>query len=66
MYWLKQNNLIEIDGKIFQNLNNLDKLDVSVNNISIIYYDGLNRLAYLNIGHSNLRVPIFFPKMGVL
>ena len=53
--------------KIFQNLNNLKKFDVSVNSISIIYYDGLNRLAYLNIGHSNLRkVPNVCPKMILL
>ena len=53
--------------KIFQNLNNLDKLDVSVNSISIIYYDGLNRLSYLNIGHNNLReLPNVCPKMILL
>jgi hypothetical protein len=33
---LKKNNLIEIDGKIFQYLNHLNKLDVSNNRIAII------------------------------
>ena len=59
--------MIEIDGKIFQDLSNLDKLDVSVNSITIIYYEGLNRLAYLNIGNNNLReLPNVCPKILLL
>jgi Leucine-rich repeat (LRR) protein len=40
---LKQNNLIKIDGKIFQYLNHLNRLDVSNNNIGKINYSGLHR-----------------------
>jgi len=62
---LKQNNLKEINGKIFQNLNHFNKLDVSENSISNISYSGLHRLTYLNIYQNNLReVPNFFSENG--
>jgi Leucine-rich repeat (LRR) protein len=62
---LKQNNLIEIDGKIFQNLNHLNRLDVSDNSISILSYSGLHRLSHLNIDNNNLReVPNFCSENG--
>lgn len=62
---LKRNNLIEIDGKLFQNLHYLNILDVSENSISILNYDGLNRLSYLNIDHNNLRkIPNFCSANG--
>jgi Leucine-rich repeat (LRR) protein len=52
--------LKEINGKIFQNLNHLNKLDVSENIISNISYSGLHRLTYLNIYHNNLKeIPCF-------
>ena len=64
---LKQNNLIEIDGKIFQNLNHLNRLDVPHNSISILSYSGLHRLTNLNIDNNNLReVPNFVRKMVLL
>jgi Leucine-rich repeat (LRR) protein len=57
--------LIEIDGKIFQNLNHLNRLDVSHNSISILSYSGLQRLTHLNIEHNNLReVPNFCSEKG--
>ena len=62
---LKQNNLKEINGKIFQNLNHLNKLDVSENIISNISYSGLHRLTYLNIYHNNLKeIPNFCSENG--
>jgi Leucine-rich repeat (LRR) protein len=57
--------LIEIDGKIFQNLNHLNRLDVSDNSISILRYSGLHRLTHLNIDNNNLReVPNFCSENG--
>ena len=62
---LKQNNLIEIDGKIFQYLNHLNRLDVSNNSIAIINYSGLHRLTFLLIDNNNLKeVPSFCSENG--
>jgi hypothetical protein len=46
---LKQNNLIEINGNIFQNLNHLNNLVVAENNISHISYSGLHSLSFQNL-----------------
>ena len=62
---LKLNNLIEIDGKIFQYLNHLNQLDVSNNRIAIIDYSGLHRLTFLHIDNNNLKeVPSFCSENG--
>jgi Leucine-rich repeat (LRR) protein len=62
---LKQNNLIGIDCKVFQNLSHLNRLDASDNSIAIINYNGLLRLTILNIDHNNLReVPNFCSENG--
>ena len=62
---LKQNNLIEINGNIFQNLNHLNNLVVAENSISNISYSGLHSLTHLDISDNNLKeVPNFCSENG--
>ena len=57
--------MIGIDCKVFPNLSHLNRLDASDNSIAIIDYNGLLRLAILNIDHNNLReVPNFCSENG--